>query len=168
MSVIPATSRVCPFMLRVEMINRYFPFVFWTSIISFCIAKTFFGMLNTPSIQTRSLDYSNIGWGGSTLLLIISNSSHVHARAYSLFDNIPRRASFSFGHSRLPIHNTHSLSGVNLLPLSPWEKKGIIHLSQGRGIGTARAIALPLRSSPASVIHPFDKRIGFTFRVKYS
>jgi len=101
--------------------------------------------------------------GGSTWLLIVSSSSHVHEKAYSLFDSIPKTASFSFGHNIVPIHSSHNLSGVNPPLPAPRENWGINHSSEGPGIGSAWVIARPLQLSQASCTLPSNKGTGFTF-----
>jgi len=181
---IPESSSVSRFVLTAEMMKRYIAFFFGTkkwaflkgpqtglnrpcrtlsSIISSSTGMTFFGMWNMQSFQTSQPDSSRIRCGSSTTSLIVPSSYHVHERAYSLFDSITTRASSSFGQNILPIHCSRNLSGINLPPPAPSEKFGINHSSQGSGIGTAWAIALPFQLSSAFHILPSDKGTSFNF-----
>jgi hypothetical protein len=126
-----------------------------SSIMSLSTGMVFFGMRNTRSVQAGWPDSDRIRWGGWTLSLNLPCFSHVHERAYSLFDSIHTSVFFCFIHNTLPIRRSPNLSGVDPLPHALWENLRINHLSQGPGIGTARVIALPLQSSPALVYsHP--------------
>jgi len=113
-----------------------------------------FSTRNTPCIWAVWLDCRRIWCSGPTLSLIVPSSSHVHQRADSLFNSIPRRASYCFGLNTFPIHSSCIPSGVNLPPLALWVNMGINHLSQGPGIGTTQVITLPLLTSPASGVLP--------------
>jgi len=183
-----ASSRVCQCALMAEMTKQYFPCISetkkWTflqrpqtgsdrpyqtrsSIIAVWMGITFIGIQNNIPFQTLRLYSCGIECGRSTWFLIISSSSNVNERAYSILDSIPKRGSLSFRHDMVPICSFwNDLSAMHAL-LASWENFGTNHSSMGLGVCTAWVIALPLQQRLTSGILPSYKGTDYTFWAKY-
>jgi len=180
---IAASRSVCWCVLTVEMIKQHFPHIFgtkkwaflerpqaecntpcWTlsSIISLCLAMTFRSLQNIQLFRSLWPDSISIQLGSAILLLIFPCFSNVWERGYTLFDGIPRRASFVFGHDMQPICNSHILCWLNLPPDSGCDNLRMINSSRESSIGTTQVPGLCWSPSPASGPLPLDKGISFT------